>query len=73
MLDLWNILLDLFASMGPRHLSRGIPTSGYALYVGDLASMGPRHLSRGINRFPSNSTGFGTCFNGATAFEPWNR
>ncbi len=59
--------------MGPRHLSRGIVIMDPDRLLIQLASMGPRHLSRGIVgeggtlliEFPG--------FNGATAFEPWNR
>jgi len=35
--------------------------------------MGPRHLSRGIPRSRGSSSSRKTCFNGATASEPWNQ
>ncbi len=35
--------------------------------------MGPRHLSRGIRNTRILVTHFKITFNGATAFEPWNR
>ncbi len=34
--------------------------------------MGPRHLSRGISRAPWPMAACSSCFNGATASEPWN-
>ena len=62
------------ASMGPRHLSRGIAGDRADVEGEKKASMGPRHLSRGIPCHPSarcsrDSEGF----NGATASEPWNQ
>jgi len=35
--------------------------------------MGPRHLSRGIYQEKTVHAGAVSCFNGATASEPWNR
>ncbi|MDI3463213.1 MAG: hypothetical protein OJF50_002034 [Nitrospira sp.] len=36
------------------------------------ASMGPRHFSRGIRTSTGKRAITSTCFNGATAFQPWN-
>ena len=61
------------ASMGPRHLSRGIKEREQEERDGRGASMGPRHLSRGIYRTACRSLATPPRFNGATASEPWNR
>ena len=66
-------LTVLPASMGPRHLSRGIEIGARIKTYLDRASMGPRHLSRGIGLCPPLRLRLFRCFNGATAFEPWNR
>ncbi len=61
------------ASMGPRHLSRGIDGASVTFTPGTAsASMGPRHLSRGISVKPRRCY-HAYRFNGATASEPWNR
>ncbi len=61
------------ASMGPRHLSRGIFPSFSRILNLREASMGPRHLSRGISPRGHRIRHARPCFNGATAFEPWNQ
>ena len=61
------------ASMGPRHLCRGISGSGRAHKGDRAASMGPRHLCRGIEEGPLVFGASYSGFNGATASLPWNR
>src|SRR5208337_5166313 len=58
--------------MGPRQWSRG-RESIHILDRGDLrgASMGPRQWSRGRGRVNSRMAAGTSCFNGATAMEPW--
>jgi len=60
------------ASMGPRHLSRGILMPKGSDTANSIASMGPRHLSRGIILVQGKLALGDWGFNGATASEPWN-
>src|SRR4051812_21136890 len=58
--------------MGPRRSSRGEQD----VEVDDVnptiwASMGPRRSSRGEHTPGNTRLPHGSCFNGATAFEPW--
>ena len=59
------------ASMGPRLLSRGndVGLGGDPQRL--AASMGPRLLSRGNPSLTRPVPSVFSCFNGATAFEPW--
>ena len=58
--------------MGPRHFSRGINVRMVCPCRLHHASMGPRHFSRGIMDRKITITAPNGCFNGATAFQPWN-
>jgi len=62
------------ASMGPRRWSRGRDAAQAAGPRGQAdASMGPRRWSRGRAGRERRVDPAVSCFNGATAMEPWKR
>ena len=61
------------ASMGPRHLCRGINPFRGRPCLSIPASMGPRHLCRGITINAQPWQDPRASFNGATASLPWNQ